>query len=102
MNHPEFYSDGCKILIDPKPGARILRVVKFHTWISLIPEKDNNYRTIIDFDYCTPPAQKYFGVPFGLYLIKVRINGKKEKKSINLGSFNGYLYIGSPSGLLDK
>ena len=71
--------------------------MKFTTGASLIPEKSVGFHKNIDFNYCTNHDPHHLGFPFGLYLVTIRVNnGKKANKSINLGNFRGYIYVGVP------
>jgi hypothetical protein len=87
---------GEKAFIAPKPGSLSLRI---YSRSNYFPFNANDPRSggvdLISFNYRDPTAVLLpnIGMPFGLYIVTIRVNGKKDGKSISLGVFKGYIYL---------
>lgn len=82
----------CKISIAPKPKSEILQIIRTQEGFL----KTGGMFRDIRLNYCS--KQKVdFSLPFGLYRVKIRIDGKRGNKSIQPVFYDGYIYsIASP------
>lgn len=78
----QYASDDCRITILSKPGSRTIAVA----------DTTNGFQ----FSACRPSSSSSGQV--GIYLVKIRVNGKLNGMDIEPQFFDGYLYVGNMKG----